>query len=102
MARISVHSLSPSRMILSGLIVHISVQAYQVEFFEKASPTFFNPRLWVAGGTTANRSSDTNRVGPLSLAQGTGRDFLFLPQGSGIAQFCEPVDARLLPDARLL
>src|SRR6267154_1762677 len=28
---------------------------------------------------TANRSSDTNRVGPLSLAQGNGCDFLFSP-----------------------
>ena len=32
--------------------------------------------------STVNRSSDTNRVGPVSLAQWNGRDFVFSPLGS--------------------
>jgi hypothetical protein len=52
--------------------------------------------------STVNRSSDTNRVGPVSLAQWTGCDFVFSPLGSGNSQLSEPVDARLLPDAPLI
>jgi len=52
--------------------------------------------------STVNRSSDTNRVGPLSLAQWNDRDFLFSPLGSGNSQLSEPVDARLVSDAPLI
>jgi hypothetical protein len=52
--------------------------------------------------STVIRTSGTNRVGPVSLAQWNGRDFLFSPLGSGNAQLGEPVDARLLPDAPLI
>jgi hypothetical protein len=52
--------------------------------------------------STVNRSSDTNRVGPVSLAQWNGCDFVFSPLGSGNSQLSEPVDARLLPDAPLI
>jgi hypothetical protein len=41
-------------------------------------------------------SSDTNRVGPLSLAQWNDRDFLSLPLAHGNTHFGEPVAARLV------
>jgi hypothetical protein len=43
--------------------------------------------------SNVNRSSDTNRVGPVSLAQWTGCDFVFSPLGSGNSQLSERVDA---------
>jgi hypothetical protein len=50
----------------------------------------------------ANRSSGTNRVGPVSLAQGSGHDFVFSLLGYGNTHFGEPVAARFLPDALLI
>jgi hypothetical protein len=47
-------------------------------------------------------ASDTNRVGPVSLAQWNGHDFLFLSLAYGKTQLGEPGDARLLPDAALI
>jgi hypothetical protein len=52
--------------------------------------------------SAANRSSDTNRVGPVSLAQGNGSAFLFLALGSGNAQFGGLVDERLVHDVPLI
>jgi hypothetical protein len=49
--------------------------------------------------STVIRTFDTNRVGPLSLAQWNGRDFLFSPLAHPDTQFGEPVDARLVPGA---
>ena len=51
--------------------------------------------------STVSRSSDTNRVGPLSLAQGNGRDFLFSPLAYGNIHFGEPGAARLVSHAPL-
>ena len=47
-------------------------------------------------------ASDTNRVGPLSLAQWNDRDFLFSPLAYGNTHCGEPVAARLLRDAPLI
>ena len=47
-------------------------------------------------------ASDTNRVGPLSLAQWNDRDFLFSPPEPGNSQLSERVDARLASDAPLI
>jgi hypothetical protein len=47
-------------------------------------------------------ASDTNCVGPVSLAQWNGHDFLFLSLAYGNTQFGEPVAARLVSDASLI
>jgi hypothetical protein len=52
--------------------------------------------------STANRSSGTNRVGLLSLAQWNDRDFLFSPLAHGNRHFGEPAAARLPRDAPLI
>jgi hypothetical protein len=51
---------------------------------------------------TVIRTSGTNRVGPVSLAQWNGRDFLFSPQGYGNTHFGEPVAARLVSESALI
>jgi hypothetical protein len=64
-------------------------------------PAILKPSLDLAG-STVNRSSGTNRVGLVSLAQGNERDFLFSPLGSGNSKLSEPVAARLASDAPLI
>jgi hypothetical protein len=76
---------------------HIKTLAQRFLFL----PTILKPFLDLPI-STANRSSDTNRVGPLSLAQWNGRDFVFSPLGFRNSQFSEPVAARLVSDAPLI
>ena len=47
-------------------------------------------------------AADTNRVDPLSPAQGNGRDLLFGPLALGNTHSCEPGDGRLVRDAPLI
>jgi hypothetical protein len=56
------------------------------------SRQFLTPILACADSTVI-RTSGTNRVGPVSLAQWNGRDFLSSLLGFGNAQLGEPVDA---------
>jgi hypothetical protein len=65
-------------------------------FLEKSLEAKYHLDLPIS---TVNRSSDTNRVGPVSLAQWTGCDFLFSPLEYGNTHFGEPVDAKLVPAA---
>ncbi len=91
---------APNNLGKLSLTVHFIPNAPQSTWsvlFSRQFPTNLGP-----ADSTVIRTSDTNRVGPLSLAQGNERDFLFSPLGPGNSQLSEPVDERLLPDAPLI